>query len=333
MVNNILIFRTDRIGDLLITCPAVLAIKKYLKNSRITLITSIKNHDYAKSLDFFDYVTKFPENNFVEKIKFIMNLSKKKYDYVLVLDGKDRSLISSIFLRSKNKVGVISKSRINFFWKIFNIKFIEDDETTDLIKIYQDSLKCSNIHTDITNFDCLKHKKDNGFSQNISIKDFILIHLDEKWFNEFYIENYTNINPQYEEFINFLNEISKVNNILITTGINDLELINRLKNKFFEKISDKIFIKKNLNKLIYLIYKPSFDDIESLLRNSKILISCHGAITHASNSFNVIKVDILEKSKLSFYKRFSSYLNNYHPIFRTNFDILKKEIYQKVLKS
>ena len=47
---------------------------------------------------------------------------------------------------------------------------------------------------------------------------------------EFYIENYTNINPQYEEFINFLNDISKVNNILITTGINDLELINRLKN-------------------------------------------------------------------------------------------------------
>ena len=118
MVNNILIFRTDRIGDLLITCPAVLTIKKYLKNSRITLITSIKNHDYAKSLNFFDSVTKFPENNFVEKIKFIINLSKKKYDYILVLDGKDRSLISSIFLSSKNKVGVISKSRINFFWKI-----------------------------------------------------------------------------------------------------------------------------------------------------------------------------------------------------------------------
>ena len=58
-----------------------------------------------------------------------------------------------------------------------------------------------------------------------------------------------------------------------------------------------------------------FDDIESLLRKTKILIACHGAITHASNSFNVIKIDILEKSKIGFYKRFSSYLNNYFPIF------------------
>ena len=39
MVNNILIFRTDKIVDLLITCPVVLTIKKHLTNSKITLIT------------------------------------------------------------------------------------------------------------------------------------------------------------------------------------------------------------------------------------------------------------------------------------------------------
>ena len=96
-------------------------------------------------------------------------------------------------------------------------------------------------------------------------------------------------------------------------------------------MSDKIFIKRNFNKLIYLIYKPSFDDIESLLRNSKILIACHGAITHAANSFNVKKIDILEKSKISFYKRFTSYLDDYYPAYRSSFNILKNEICQKIL--
>ena len=42
MVNNILIFRTDKIGDLLTTCPTIVTIKKYLKNSEITLISSKK---------------------------------------------------------------------------------------------------------------------------------------------------------------------------------------------------------------------------------------------------------------------------------------------------
>ena len=42
MVNNILIFRTDRIGDLLFTCPAIISIKKHLKDTKITLIASDK---------------------------------------------------------------------------------------------------------------------------------------------------------------------------------------------------------------------------------------------------------------------------------------------------
>ena len=56
MVNNILIFRTDRIGDLLLTCPALLTIKNNLSNSQITLIASKKNFAYAKSLQIFDKV-------------------------------------------------------------------------------------------------------------------------------------------------------------------------------------------------------------------------------------------------------------------------------------
>ena len=59
MVNNILIFRTDRIGDLLYTCPALLTIKNNLSNAQITLIASKKNFAYAKSLQIFDKVDLF----------------------------------------------------------------------------------------------------------------------------------------------------------------------------------------------------------------------------------------------------------------------------------
>ena len=77
MVNNILIFRTDKIVDLLITCPVVLTIKKHLTNSKITLITSKNNHNYAKSFGFIDDIVMFPQGNLLEKFKFIISLSKK----------------------------------------------------------------------------------------------------------------------------------------------------------------------------------------------------------------------------------------------------------------
>ena len=53
MNNNILIFRTDRIGDLLVSCPAIATIKENIIDSEITLITSKKNYEYAKSFNFF----------------------------------------------------------------------------------------------------------------------------------------------------------------------------------------------------------------------------------------------------------------------------------------
>tara|TARA_B100000315_G_scaffold148446_1_gene137311 strand:+ start:2468 stop:3460 length:993 start_codon:yes stop_codon:yes gene_type:complete len=329
MINNILIFRTDRIGDLIVSCPAIVTIKNYIKDSNIVLITSRKNYEYAKRLNLFNEIYIFPDKNIISKIFFIINLIKRKFKYVFVFDGKERSIITCFLVRSKNKIALTPK--INFLYKILNIKFFLDDEKTNLDEIFQNFLDYCQINTKISNYDFLKNKSNNNFSNQIEIKDYLHIHLDEKWFSEMYIKKYTDINPDYSAFIEFLNKIAERNHILITTGLIDFALIDKLKNEFFDKINTKIFIKKIKNYSINLIYKPTFEDIESLLRNSNTLIACHGAITHAANSFNVKKIDILEKSRADFYKRFTSYLNNYHSVYRSNFNILKNEISKKIL--
>ena len=66
MTREVLIFRTDRVGDLLATCPAIVSIKKSLKDCRITLVASNKNNDYAKSFDFFDEILTFPNNSITQ---------------------------------------------------------------------------------------------------------------------------------------------------------------------------------------------------------------------------------------------------------------------------
>ena len=325
MVNNILIFRTDRIGDLLYTCPALLTIKNNLSNSQITLIASKKNFAYAKSLQIFDKVDLFPQKRLVSKIRFIYYLSRLKFDYIFIFDGKKRSIISSIFIKSRYKVAIITEKKLNRIWNFFKIKFI-NNKKENLINLFQESLNHCQINKKITNFDFLKNTNYNKFYSRIKIKNYLHIHLDEKWFTNLYIKTYTEINPSYEDMTDFINQLSKNYDILITTGVVDFRLIDNLKNKFFNRETDNIYYRKNLDKFIYFVYKPTFDDLVSLLRKSKILIACHGAITHAANSFDILKIDILEEGRIKFYKRFTSYLKNYHPIYRSNFSNMRTNL-------
>ena len=329
MINKILIFRTDRIGDLIVTCPAIISIKKYFKECDITLITSSKNFEYAKSLNLFNDVIEFPKNNIINKIQFIQNLNKKKFDYIFVFDGKDRSILTSSLVKSNNKVALASSIKIHY--KFLKMKFFLDNENTNLNQIFQKMLDYSNVKTKINNYKFIKYKKNNNFSKKIPINNYIHIHLDEKWFNNLYIDSYTNINPNFNEFISFLDEISKFDDILITTGLVKLDLVNEIiNNKNFKKIDENIFLNKNNIKSICLVNTPSFEDIESLLRNSKKLISCHGAITHAANSLDVQIIDIIEKDKKLFYQRFTSYLDMYTYIYRENFNSMKNILLDKL---
>jgi len=326
---KILIFRTDRIGDLIVTCPTVISIQKHLKECKTTLITSEKNHNYAKRLNIFNFIYKFPKGNIINKLLLINKLNKTKYDFIFVFDGKERSILSSFLIGANSKVALTP--RIKFYYKFFNVKFFKDDNKTNLNEIFKKILKYCEMHTEIKNYDFLKNISENNFSDKISIKDYIHIHLDEKWFNNLYIQSYTNINPNFNAFINFLDNLSENEDVLITTGLVQLSLINELiDKKAFEKVNENIFLRKNNTKSIYLINNPTFEDIESLLRNTKRLISCHGAITHAANSFDIEIIDIIEKDKRLFYQRFTSHLKKHTFIYRENFNSLKNILLNKL---
>ena len=331
MINDVLIFRTDRIGDLLVTCPAILTIKDNIDNCEITLVTSKKSYDYAKSFNIFKKIYVFPADSLINKIIFIYKLSRKRFKYIFVFDGKDRSIISSLFINSKLKIAVFSKKKNNFFYKLFKIKFVRDDERTDLMKIFREVINYCIPSVQISNYDFLTKKENNNFSSNLSIKNYIHLHLDEKWIRKHYISSYTDINPSYNEFTNFINNLAKDNSILITTGLIDFDLITDLKNNFFKKSSDKIYYRKHPHSSIYLIYKPSLEDLESLTRESKIFVSCHCGFTHVPNSFNIKIIDIIEKSKKEWYGRYTLYLKNYKQIERRKFSEIKDELLNNIL--
>ena len=64
-MNKYLIFRTDRIGDFLVSAILLKCIKKNDPNAHISVISS-KNYDYIKTFPYVNNVIQL-NNNFISK--------------------------------------------------------------------------------------------------------------------------------------------------------------------------------------------------------------------------------------------------------------------------
>jgi len=329
VIKKILLFRTDRIGDLLFTCPTILTLKNHVNDCKLILVTSEKNYKYAKSFRFIDEVLLFPKRGLLNKFRFLINLYKLKFDRIFIFDGKDRSIITSIFLRSKNKVAKIVNRKQAFFCKLFKIKFSYDLLGKDLNDLHEKLLNYSGIDKQISNFQFLKHKDDNGFSSKIPLDNYIQVHLDEKWFSSTYIKSYKDISPSYEEFSNFIKILSDKKNVLITTGLEKNNIIEQLELNSTSQPSKNIFI-NNIKENIVIVNNLTLLDIESVLRKTKTIITCHGGVTQAAASLNVKIIDIVEQSKEDLCKRYSLYIKNYYSVYRDKFSIIKNRILQLI---
>ena len=118
-----------------------------------------------------------------------------------------------------------------FFTKIYYF-----NETNNKLEEILDVLNLSNMSFKEEDINFLK--KRNNFSEKIKrINNYAIFHFDEKWIFEQYIKKYKSIQPNFEEFKKFIDDLvdKSKTNLIITTGVKDNLLINQfyhiLKNK------------------------------------------------------------------------------------------------------
>ena len=295
-MNKYLIFRTDRIGDFLLTAILINSIKRNEPNSIITVVSSEKNYNYIKSFNFVDEVILL-KNNFFDKIMLIKKLRKTYYEFVILHDSKNRSSRISSFLKFGLKIKPNSNS---------NISYIE------IIKRILSELNFNFIDLDLNT---LKQRIYN--SLDYSNRDFILFHFDEKWIYSDYISEYTNIEPSKDALISFINLLLITSNkeLIITTGMNCPNILNDI-------------LDNNLDSRIKIYKKLEFLDLENLISKCKLLVSCHGSVSHVAAAHQIKQIDIIEEKKLNFYSKWNAHFRNYTPIYRKKFSELTKEIIQ-----
>jgi ADP-heptose:LPS heptosyltransferase len=293
-VSSYLIFRTDRIGDFLLTNLLINSIKRNDPNSNITVISSKKNYHFIRSFKNVDKVI-ILKNNLLDKIKLIHKLRSVYYDKIIVHDAKNRSSIISFFL----KYGLKIKPNNDL-----NISYI------DSIKEIISKLNFDFIESDLNT---LKNREHN-FAEDLN-EDFILLHFDEKWIYDDYISVYTNIEPLKDELISFIDLLLTVTNkrLVITTGIRSPKILNDI-------------INIGLNSRVKVYKKLDFLDLEILISKSKLLISCHGSVSHVAAAHQIKQIDIIEEKKSNFYSKWTSHFRNYNSIHRKSFDQLSLDI-------
>ena len=292
-MNKYLIFRTDRIGDFLISSILIKCIKRNDANSHITIISSDKNHSYIKKFPYVDKVIKL-ENSFFGKLSIIFELRKFKFKNIIIHDDKKRSKIISYFLKYNNKLLITNQN------KFTHIEIIKKILKKLDFSFFEDSLNIFN------------HKKKGHRSE-----DFFQLHFDEKWIYNDYIKKFKNIEPSAEELFDFIQKIQKKlqMNLVITTGLNTPDIL--------KAISPKLTDSK-----IRIIEDLDFTKLEEITFNSKLLVSCHGALSHVASAYNINQIDIIDRSYN--YSRWTDHFRNYQFIYRDNFELLSKNILKKL---
>ena len=304
MINKYIFFRTDRIGDFLLSAILIKCIKRSDKNSHITVVASKKNFDYIKRFNFIDKVILFPDN-YIEKILFYFKNFIKKYYLIGVLDGKKRSIYFSVFIRSKLKFlftkKIVYKFLLHFF---FNKIFLDRDfvskisEIKKLLQLLNFNLVSSDFKTINKNsISNLEFKIKRGAKFTFPRK-FLLLHFDEKWIYDNYIKSFTSIEPKsIFIFISFLEKlILKLEfDIVISTGVINNKIIESLKKEFF-KLKDNIYKKNFLNNKIFLFDKLDIFQLETVIFKCHTIVTCHGAPTHIAGSLGKRIIDIIQAS-------------------------------------
>ena len=325
-MNNYLLFRTDRIGDFLLSAILLNSIKRNDPNSHISVVCSSKNYHYAKNFHLVDKAILYPENNFFKKTSFFLKMFLKKNYCTIICDGKKRSIYSAILIKSKVKILFTTKILHKILFNFFFSKILVDKYAKSKILEIQNALYHLKFNFIDKDLNTLKVESDKNFSI-IAKKDFILLHFDEKWIHKSYIKSYKKIEPSINEFKKFIEDVVMVTkkNLVITTGLENNYLIDEIKPQL-DLVNNNIFKKQFNSNSIFLFNDTNFFDIEFLISKSNLLIASHGAVTHVAASLNIRIFDIIDNSENIFFDKWTSHFKRYKKFVRKDFSLLSKEI-------
>jgi len=338
MSNKVIIFKNDRIGDLVSSVPAINLIIEQNINKKVIIYLSNINFNMKFLLNNKNVeIVKVKYNlTLTERLKIIFDFIFSKIESVYIFRPKNfYYLLPLIFYVKKIKFygyclnGENSYKRPNEFLRKFLTKYIINDRGTKKYRLSGQSLQINLVSN--TN-DKNLFRKEYNFEiseklKEILPKNYFLIHYKKiifdklKWGTEGLDKIIVNI-------LKFSPNIVLINDIEPTEETN----IFKRKYKWFDVESEKL---NKVNSKTLFLSNLSGINLYNTIKNSKKVIAVHGTITQLSKLIEKPTLDLFhcEINSVEDYYKYKNAFHEWKPkYFNYKFTIPKKNIDKTIKK-
>lgn len=127
---NILLVRTDRIGELVLTTPAMIAVREHFPRAVITAVVSPYSAEAVEGACFIDSIIKFDPmadcDNLLKKLKFFQLIKKSRFDLAVMFNPSKFFNILTFLAGIPIRVGYDRKAGFLLTHKIRDKKYLCD---------------------------------------------------------------------------------------------------------------------------------------------------------------------------------------------------------------
>lgn len=282
---NIIVSRTDKIGDLILSIPSFYMIKKMYPQSNLTVLVRNYNYDVVKNLAYIDEVIKvddYDKESLEKKIKCI------NADIFVALYSDKKVARLARVSKAKWRVGPFSKLESFFsynkgLWQKRSKSVKNEAEyNLDLVKSIDSKLyeKEFEINTKIV-YDKEHREIVEKWLGNNDVDNFILIHP----FSGGSAKNITDM--QYSELIERIAKENENYSIVISSSIQDKERADNIKENSNSK---KVYVFANSGSLL---------NLAALIDKCSLFVGTSTGPTHIAGALgkNIIGIYPIKKTQ------------------------------------
>lgn len=127
--------RTDRIGELVLTTPAIAAVRKHFPHAKITIIVNPSSVEAVEGAPFIDSMIKFDPkadyNNLFRRLAFSWSIKKSKFDLAVIFNPSKFFNILTFLAGIPVRVGYDRKAGFLLTHKVQDKKYLCDRHEVD----------------------------------------------------------------------------------------------------------------------------------------------------------------------------------------------------------
>ncbi|MCX7879178.1 MAG: hypothetical protein N2517_00765 [Ignavibacteria bacterium] len=123
-IEKVLVFRYDKIGDMVVSQPSFAMLRDILPETYICVLSSPTNAFLLENFCLIDHQIVLPKS-FMGKLRTILNLRKEKFDLIInfvFYRTTKAGLLANLINHKAVKVNLAHEKRYNLYSKLFNIQ-------------------------------------------------------------------------------------------------------------------------------------------------------------------------------------------------------------------